>query len=81
MDLSSTMAHSESCFSREPVGDENLDLCFALGVFRGICLPSVIPALESGATLAQIKLPWQVFPFLYAELRKLAESRGKDRPK
>jgi hypothetical protein len=64
MDLPNTMAlSSESCFSREPVGDENLDLCFGLGVFRVSDLPLVILQLQPGATLAQIKLYGKYFLF------------------
>jgi hypothetical protein len=62
--LLNTMAvSSESCFSREPVADENLDLRLGLGVFRPPDLPSVILQLQPGATLAQIKLAGKCFLF------------------
>jgi hypothetical protein len=64
MDLLNTMAvSSESCFSGESVGDQNLELCLGLGVFRASDLPSVILQLQPGATLAQIKLTGKCFLF------------------
>jgi len=40
MDLPNTIAlPSDSCFSRKTVGDNSLDLCLGLGVFRASDLP------------------------------------------